>query len=186
MAFVKIDTHRHFSKAYAEPVAMGIYSSNGKDIKSRSVVFRIALDLCDQLWPTPDGEFLRLAVYEGTGKDAGFLQVHQDPLGYKVRHNKTHRTLSAYTISVVAVKFLYYTLNDTEAQLAPVQHVVDGNTLIVQCPDWLRVNPLTQPVVDEAHHLRATPPPPPKPTQPAMAQMKRPRGRPPKGGYRYS
>src|SRR4051794_28307903 len=116
MPFVKIDTHRYYSKAYTEPVAMGIYSGNGKDIKSRSVVFRIALDLCNQLWPTPNGEFLHLTVYEGMDKDAGFLQIHQDPHGYKVRSNRANREVSAYTISVVAVKFRYYTLNDTEAQ----------------------------------------------------------------------
>lgn len=185
MPFIKINTHHHFSKAYREPVAMGIYSGNGKDIKTRSVVFRIALDLCNQLWPTPDGEFLHLGVYEGVAEEAGFLQICQDPLGYKVRPNMTNKKLTAYTFSVVAARFEFYTLNDTEARLAPVLHMVEGNTLIIECPDWLRVNPLTQPAIPTPPKP-ITPPPPPKPAQPVMAEIKRPRGRPPKGGYRYS
>jgi hypothetical protein len=83
--------------------------------------------------------------------------------------------------------------------------MIDGNSLIVECPDWLRINPLSgkpeAPVEVKPTDLPDAPvsqaPPKPMPPfpetrvshsvqQPPIPGMPKRRGRPPKGGHRYS
>src|SRR3954466_10631443 len=132
MAFVKIEKSHHFTKPEQIPVSMGIYNADGKKFKGRTIIFRIAVGLCHQLWPTSEDEVLYLGVYEGTGTDAGFLQLRQDPRGYKIRPITKGRVAVAYMIAVVAIKFMHYTLNDTQTLMTPVQYIAEGDTLVIE------------------------------------------------------
>lgn len=205
MPFVKIDRSRVGGKyAGGSPVSMAIYNADGKKYKARSVAIRFEHALVQELWPHPDTEILRLSVYEGTGADKGFLSIHKDDTGYIAGQIKsTGERVYAYSIAITQVRFKHYVLNDTRAEMAPVQFVVDDGAILVECPDWLCFNPLSAPEEALAEPEPVPVPEPEKPApkstipftaprilepvpQPPVIMHKRPRGRPPKGGYRHS
>jgi hypothetical protein len=77
------------------------------------------------------------------------------------------------TGGVSVTRFKHYVLNDTARDIepAPVEFTVDEkeHTILIQCPDWLRYNPLSVPV---------QPKPVVKEVVTPLALVKR-RGRPP-------
>lgn len=185
MPFVKIERRRFLDTSTAHPISMAIYKADGKKVKIRSVVIRITEEFYKQVWPNATDDRVRIAVLEGTGKDAGFLQLQLDEHGYTGSSVLSGQTVVARAISIASQRFKYYILNDTEAPMDPVQFVVDGNTVLIECPSWLVFNQLTAP--DEPEPPKpVTPPPPSWQTKPVHAEMKRPRGRPPKAGYHHS
>jgi hypothetical protein len=105
-----------------------------------------------------DKEGTTAVVLEGTDTDVGFLQITPDPAGYSVT-GKSTKSAQSRGITVAIDRFQHYILNEAPVPTMPVQFMVEGDTLIVECPDWLRFNPLSvpqpEPVAD----------PPPQPTR---------------------
>jgi hypothetical protein len=140
-----------------------------------------------------------LAVYEGVREDSGFIMIKPSDQGYLASAGNKGSSVTPLRFSLIARRLQHYTLNDTKADSEVVPHMIDGNSLILECPDWLRINPLSgKPEAPVEVAPEPTPQAPPKPMppfpetrvshsvqQPPPGMPKR-RGRPPKGGHRYS
>lgn len=150
MAFVKVTKSRIGAGIHqSQPmISMGAYLADGKVHKSRSVAFRITYALIEQLgWPLAEGK-IGVSVLEGTGVDQGYVQlVHDDAFGYRGSQGSTDRDREhqGVSISLTAERFKHYVLNECPVVAGVVNHIVDGNVLIVECPDWLRYNPSSVP-----------------------------------------
>ena len=157
MAFVKVNKSKHNVTEGNAVLTMGAYLGDGKVHKSRSVAFRFTRTLMEQLGWIRDGR-VGLAMYEGTDKDAGFLQITPEPDGYTlVVNNRGSSNSTGGAISVTADRFKHYVLNECPVSTCVAQHSVDGNSLIIECPEWLRFNPESVP--------KPTPVAPPPPIQ---------------------
>src|SRR5580765_2060661 len=161
MPFVKVVKARIGTPTGGEPVVtMGAYLADGAVHKARSVAFRMTYPLIVQLgWPLKEGR-IGLGVLEGTGSDQGYLQLVVDEQhGYRASQGTREREGHTYyglAISLTTERFRHYVLNECPVSSAPVNHIVDGDTLIIECPDWFRFNPqsvpqpqLTLPKVEE-------------------------------------
>ena len=159
MAFVKLDkSSRTVNGIQNATVAMGAYLADGKAHKSKSVSFRLSYAMIKQLgWGTPDGR-VSIAILEGTDEDRGFLQLVEDPDGYRGATNSSDGRTQGTSITVRVERFRHYVLNECPVTSAYVTHVVDGNVLIIECPDWLRFNPLSVPqIAPEPEPVYASP-----------------------------
>lgn len=160
MPFVRIEKSRHGGlSSYTQPVVvMGAYLADGKAHKGRSVTFRMTRPLIDQLgWILNEEGRIGVSVHEGTGTDQGYVQLVQDEQhGYRGSQgggNSDDKANQGISISVTIERFRHYVLNECPVSSHQVNFIVDGNALIVECPDWLRYNPQSvpepQPVVVE-------------------------------------
>ena len=147
MAFVKVDKARRIRGMGAPVITMGSYLADGKLHKSKSVAFRISAALVEQIgWKADDGR-IRLSVFEGTDKDKGFLQLMPTEDGYAGTFRNKSQGVS---INVTIERFKHYVLNECPTSAQPVDHIIDGEALVVECPDWLRFNPQTVPEPEPA------------------------------------
>ena len=149
MAFVQINKSRVVIASGQEPlVTMGTYLADGKAHKGRSISFRLTYPLFVQLgWEIKDRK-IGIGINEGVGEDAGFLQlIHDEAHGYRGSQGSATRSreYQGVTISVTYERFKHYVLNECPVSAHLVNHMVDNNTLIVECPDWLRFNPQSVP-----------------------------------------
>lgn len=154
MAFVKIDKAMRASAIDDMPVVtMGAYLADGKAHKGKSITFRITRALISQLGWEIVGDKLRIGVFEGTDKDVGFLQLMPDQHGYVASCEA--ETKQGASISVTYDRFKHYVLNESPVPSHNVNHIVNGNALVVECPDWLRFNPqsVPKPEPEPVHHL---------------------------------
>jgi hypothetical protein len=190
MAFVKVERK---TVEQTDAVLMGLYLSDSKAFKGRSVVFTIARSIIAKLgWDDSDNR-VRVAVYEGVREDAGFFMIQPSDQGYTASAGNKGSSHTPLRFSVIARRLRHYTLNDTKAESQIVQHMIDGDSLIVECPEWLKINPLSGkpekpvevepepkllPAFPETRVSHSVQQPPPG--------MPKRRGRPPKGGHRYS
>ncbi len=140
MAFVKVDKRSYYA-GDSPNITMGAYLADGKAHKAKSVAFRISYALLQQLdWPA-EGSRYKIGVFEGTGKDAGFVQLMPDEAGYVATYKEHDGSRQGVSINVTIERFKHYALNECPVPSAPANHIVEGSTLIVECPDWLRFNP---------------------------------------------
>lgn len=144
MAFVKVEK-RSYAGNDEPQVTMGAYLADGKKHKSKSVAFRVTQLLVRQLGWSVVADRYKIAVLEGTGEDAGFIQLVQSDDGYVAGFKDPDGTRQGIGINVTIERFKHYTLNECPVTSQPVNHIVEGNTLIVECPDWLRFNPTSAP-----------------------------------------
>lgn len=123
----------------------------------RSIYISITPDVIDSVgWEivhaqsqrkTKSGElyeraFCRIALNEGVGTDAGFIQLSEDKeRGYVVGTTKGTRT--SFTCSVGMAGIKHYVFNEVPVDPGLVEFTVDpeDKTILIQCPDWLRYNP---------------------------------------------
>lgn len=163
MAFVKVDkSNRSYSLDNIPAVTMAAHLAEGKFHKGRSVSFRVSRALVDQLgWKATDGR-IRIGVFEGTDKDVGFLQLMVDPEGYSAALGEPG-SKQGIGINVTIERFKHYVLNDCPVASMTVNFIAEKDTLVVECPDWLRFNPLSVPQQEA---------PPPRPIQPARQGVK--------------
>ena len=154
MAFVKTKPKLRAGRNVTDTVAMGVYLADGKSLDRKSVVFRFSGSVLDTLgWQPTNDTVMRVIVLEGTDTDIGFLQLVPDTSGYAVTGKGKSTNLSR-GISIGIDRFQHYVLNEPGAvPSATVQYVIEGDTLLVECPDWLRFNPQSVP------QPRAEPPP---------------------------
>jgi hypothetical protein len=159
MAFVKSKPKNKPGRTFPDTVTMGVYLADGKAVDRKSMVIRFAKTVLEQLgWITDPPT--TVAVFEGTDTDVGFLQIAIDPQGYFVTGTKS-KTGQSRSITVPLERLNHYVLNDpAPIPSSPVQFVIEGDTVLVECPDWLRFNPLSvEPKVTEIM--------PPQPTKDA-------------------
>jgi hypothetical protein len=144
MAFTRVEKLRTGLAGTTTPqVTMGAYLADGKKHKSKQISFRISRTLISQLgWEAEDGK-LYIAINEGSGSDKGFLQLVPDKEGRRVSIEAD--TNQGIALNTVIESYKHYVLNDCPVPTHVVNHVVDGNALIIECPDWLRYNPLSEP-----------------------------------------
>lgn len=191
MTFVRVERSRKIIREFGAIVTLGLYLADGVKFKGRSVVFTLSRSVIATLgWEVVDNR-IRVAVYEGVGKDEGFLQVQPFEEGYLASAGNKGNDDTPLRFSIVANRLQHYTLNDSQANSRAVQYAVDGNSLLIECPEWLKFNPLTAPPEPEPEPKPVVLPPfpqtrvsVPEPAHPAM--MPKRRGRPSKGGHRYS
>jgi len=128
-------------------------------VPARSIYFAITRDVLAQVgWTLTvdddeggDREWIQVAVNEGSEEDAGFLLLTEDKSkGYVFGTNKGATGFSLAG-SVSCSRFKHYVLNDTSIDIEPaaVEFTVDEkeHSILIQCPDWLRYNPLSVPAV---------------------------------------
>jgi hypothetical protein len=130
-------------------VRMSCYLQDDK--QPRSVAFYINQVLIDLLgWKLQSDakgrKSLHIDVHEGTGDDAGFMMLAEgDQRGYVMAASKA----GSYTFSlnISFIRFRHYVINEVPTPLGDVEFTYDVNdkTVLVQCPDWLRYNPLSVP-----------------------------------------
>lgn len=159
MAFVKIEKSRIGGAIRNNTVAvtMGSYLADGKVHKSKSVSFRLTGALIKQLGWIVEERRIRISVLEGTDKDIGFIQLMPDPDGYSASQKYESQGIS---VNVTAERFAHYVLNECPMPSRTVNHMIDEGTLIVECPDWLRFNPLSVPDVPKPKIENRRPIPP--------------------------
>jgi hypothetical protein len=145
MAFLQVNKSRQFlGKEAAPTIYMAAYLGGDKQAKSKAIAFRMTISLINALgWEIVDRR-VRLALFEGTGSDAGFLQLTPHPNGYTAVQGKhkeeggSNSTGLGFTVTMARMK--YYVLNECPVSSHEVNYVIDGNNLIIECPDWLRAN----------------------------------------------
>jgi len=167
MPFVKLNKSR--SGAYydnTEPqVRMG-YRLQSDIMPSRAIYFALTQSAVAAAgWKAeerPNGRVVvTVDILEGTHDDAGFLMLMPDPKGYSFGTNRAtgeNATNTSLTCHIIAAKFKHYVMNDPD-EIDPhvVEHSYMEGGILIQCPDWLRYNPLSLPVRQE--------PSPPRPTK---------------------
>jgi len=92
----------------------------------------------------------RITIHEGIGEDRGFLMLVEDENGYSLGTTRSVNT--SYNTNIAAQALSHYVLNEVPVPPALVQFTVDEKekTILVECPDWLRYNPLSVPASDTA------------------------------------
>jgi hypothetical protein len=146
MAFTKVEKLRTGGYGIVEPqVTMGAYLADGKKHKSKQVNFRISRTLVMQLGWEPEDNKLNILINEGSGSDKGFLQFMPDSSKDARRVTIEPDSHQGISLNTTIESFKHYVLNECPVPSEVVTHVVDGNALIIECPDWLRYNPLTEP-----------------------------------------
>src|SRR4051812_48710067 len=140
MAFVKIERK---AVDLADVVMMGLYLADSKTFKGKSLVFSIARSVIAKLgWDDSDNR-VRVAVYEGVREDSGFFMLSPSDQGYLASAGNKGTSITPLRFSLIASRLRHYTLNDTRVDSKVVQHMIDGDSLIIECPDWLKINPLS-------------------------------------------
>lgn len=102
---------------------------------------------------------VRIAINEGVGEDAGFLQITEDiDIGYTL--GADHKNAGSYATNLVATRLQHYLLNDDDVHVEKVEFSLDEKekAILIQCPDWLRYNPQSY-QEPERPKLELTPPP---------------------------
>ena len=149
MAFVRVDKSRQGGTHLAVPmVTMGTYLADGKKHKTKHIAFRISRPLLEQLGWAFDGVSVNVTVNEGTDKDSGYLQLVPATADLHTRRlTLSHggKGNQGVSVSITADNFRHYVLNECPVSADITPHIVDGDTLIIECPDWLRYNPQSVP-----------------------------------------
>ncbi len=170
MAFTQINKSSLGSHAVKNEIRMGSRRQS-QSVPQRSIYFALTRDVIAQVgWTVTvddddggDREWIQVAVNEGSEEDAGFLLLTEDKAkGYIFGTNKGQTGFSLAG-SVSCSRFKHYVLNDTSIDIEPgaVEFTVDekAHAILIQCPDWLRYNPLSvpqqlhRPVVDRVVEL---------------------------------
>jgi len=101
----------------------------------------------------------RMQVDEGWGDDAGFLLLTPRPSS-ETQHRACSSASDNWTttqISIPVIMLKHYVLNECPVPQADVQFTIDGNSILVQCPDWLRYNSqsLSPQQIDQLNSINA-------------------------------
>jgi len=158
MAFTQINKSPVGSRATTHEIRMGSRRQSSTN-PARSIYFAVTRDVVAragwELVSDSDGarDYIQVAINEGSEEDAGFLLLTEDKAkGYVFGTNKGQ---AGYSLagSVTVVRFKHYVLNDVEIDIEPaaVEFTVDEKekSILIQCPDWLRYNPLSVPQKSE-------------------------------------
>jgi len=153
MAFTQIAKSAMGAHANKHEIRMGSRFQS-KSTSTRSIYFAITRAVVAQAGWTIDvsgaeRDIIQIAVNEGSEEDAGFLLLSEDTEKGYVFGTSRGVVGNSMAGSVSVTRFRHYVLNDMSQEIepAPVEFTVDEkeHTILVQCPDWLRYNPLSVP-----------------------------------------
>lgn len=160
MAFAKIIKSSTGSHSSEPQIRMGSRMQSST-VQKRSIYIAISRVIAAEAGWTVTEQFydskadaskrmhVRVAINEGTGEDAGFLLLTEDENGYVLGSNKGQHFGYSLAAGVTATRFKHYVLNDVSQDIEPesVEYTVDAKerSVLIQCPDWLRYNPLSVP-----------------------------------------
>lgn len=141
----------HAPNAYE--IRMASHLHQGKD-KPRGIYFSISEEVIRDLgWDTmpsvvsPERKTCKIEIQEGVGKDAGFLlfTAPMDKLSTPYLFGTAKGSSRAFITQVSITRIKHYVLNEVPALSTVVEFTIDEKerTILVQCPDWLRYNPLS-------------------------------------------
>lgn len=152
MAFVKVVKSFVGTGHMIEPVVrMSCHLQSSKQ-SSRALGFSFSRPAIEAAgWPIGvDGErtYTSFSIHEGTGSDAGFLLLIYDMDGY--RSGGSGKRTGTFSVNISINRLKHYVLNEQPPQAHEQEDVgftIDKNekSILIQCPDWLRYNPLTAP-----------------------------------------
>ena len=145
MPFAKVERFYRSSSADTNTIRMGSHLAAEKI--ARGIYIGVGLDVVKQVgWLVKSTSDTRqattVAILEGTGDDGGFLMLAYDEKhGYTLGSERTG-SRSFYT-NITANKLKHYVLNEVPCPVGPVDFSIDekAQTVLIQCPDWLRYNP---------------------------------------------
>jgi len=86
----------------------------------------------------------RIRVDEGWGDDAGFWLLTPKPIDTEERAYACTASAKVFSTAHTALPMhlvTHYVLNDRPIDAHDVAFDVQGESLLVECPDWLRYNP---------------------------------------------
>jgi len=154
MAFVRIEKSNVGQWANRGPeIRLGLNMQSDKVARSVYIAMTPAT-VAEVGWAvkqTDSGRtYVRIEVHEGTYEDQGFLMIVQSEMGYVLGTNKGNITTghegSSLTCHISMSKFKHYVPNELiDVPPVPVEYTVSDGGLLVQCPEWLRYNPLSLP-----------------------------------------
>lgn len=169
MAFVKVNKSRMGTRPDENPnIRMG-WHKQGETARglyfgiTRILVEEVGWRLVEQT-PKDGSDQVRVAciidVMEGIHEDAGFFMLTESETGYRLGTNKGSSSSASLSMNVALNRLRHYVINDAEIEVEPhsVEFTIDSKdkTVLIQCPDWLRYNPLSVP------DKEPEPPPPPQ------------------------
>ena len=160
MAFVKVNKSATGAHQDTGPMVRMGSSLQSEKQSSRAVYFSITRTAIDEVGWSLEAEgdrrvVVSVGIHEGTGSDAGFLLLTHEESGYRLGSTRKRETSSSFAMNVSVTRFRHYVINDPliEKDTAPVEFTIDAkdHTILIQCPEWLRYNPLTapQPEIEE-------------------------------------
>ena len=148
MAFVRVEKLRRGIGSMLLPIiTLGAYLADGKVHKTKSIGMRFSDPLIQQLGWKLDERSMYININEGIDDDQGYLQIVQTTEDIHARRitrsEKGGHHGIALNMGADALK--HYVLNECPVPAAPATHMIDGNALLIECPDWLRYNPESVP-----------------------------------------
>lgn len=158
-----------------EEVRMGCHPPTST-VPLQSIYFSISRVLINKLGLKPEytkngRAVVPFDIHEGTGEDAGFLMLVPDKRGYAFGASKSTQHASTANLSVscniMASALTNYKVNTSESvPAAPIDHSIDGQSILIQVPSWLEyVGPVKQKKEETS---------PPNPTKPTVIARVRP------------
>jgi hypothetical protein len=174
MAFVKVNKSSVGAFNYGLPIIrMGSHLQSEKQ-SSRAIYFSVTRPVIEQAgWKisgikgSDDRVAVAIAVHEGTGTDAGFLLLEEEEGGYRLGATRADKQTHSFAMNVSVSRLKHYVVNDPliEKSVQEVEFTVDEkeHTVLIQCPDWLRYNPLSVQEEPDPVEEYVEPPPPPTP-----------------------
>lgn len=152
MAFEKVVKSAVGARGLHYEIRMGSQLQSAKQLH-RSIYFAITRSVIDDVgWEVAaqddtSRDVCFIDMHEGTGTDAGFLLMMQasDSKGYSLGTTKLKN--HTFSMGLATSRIRHYVLNELPVDPAPVEFTVDKNekSILIQCPDWLRYNPLAAP-----------------------------------------
>jgi hypothetical protein len=172
MPFIKIVRFKGRSSHDFDGITMGAHLQGSEN--KRGLYISISRSVLERTtWSPINREnkvSYRITIQEGVGAESGFLQLVEDVNGYMFSTSSKNTKLGV-SAGIYEGSLSHYVLNEVPVAARPIDFSVedDGATILLQCPDWLRYNPLSY---DEAtgkvrtkaeqELLLAQPPPTPK------------------------
>jgi len=178
MPFVQVQSGMHrLSRGTISPIIrMGSQLAGNKTPRLITIsISRPALALVGFTAFSEVNTKCRLRIDEGWGDDAGFWLLTPKPLDTRERTYAC--TASSNRFSTVHAQvpmhiITHYVLNEKPIDAHDVEFDVQGESLLVQCPDWLRYNP--QSLTNEQLALIKVPNYVPPPDEPAQIEVTAP------------
>jgi hypothetical protein len=172
MPFAQVKKSSVGSPIHVNEIRMGWHkAAPNSNTKTRTLYFSIARSVIDEVgWDiTETGEddkklpTCSVGLMEGTHSEAGFLMMVEDKShnGYRLGGSRALSSAAAFAFGITLSRLKHYVLNNLEDEEQPrsVEFTVDAeeHTILIECPDWLRYNPLS---------VEPLPQPEPEPPEP--------------------
>lgn len=127
-------------------ITIGAYLAEGIS-KPRNISFRIPFQIMIDSGIPFENHKAMIGIHEGVGTDVGFVQLYHEPdprvgISSSQGHKKerTEPSNQGFTASFRFERLQYYAPTEWPITATQVNHIVEGNSLIIEVPDWFRPN----------------------------------------------